>query len=466
MVPEATFGHGRALRIETEWRGENGPLAVTVALAGGEPWTCLDREIVDRRYDSADRERRLKERVRLGVQRVLEREFNLAASPWGILLGVRPMKVTHTLLDRGFSSDEVRDLLEGVYGVAPDKIGLMLEVAAKQRPLFHPEPNDPVSVYLGIPFCPTRCSYCSFASYPIDSHGHLMAGFLAALQAEIRAVGTLLRETGIQVESIYFGGGTPTTVQGAALAELLALVNAELRTEHTVEFTVEAGRPETLSPDTLRSLKAAGVNRISINPQSMHDETLQAIGRQHTVDQVRTAFWQARKEGIEGINMDIILGLPGEEPSHVEQTLEEIAALGPDNLTVHSLALKRASRLKRDTSYLQLAQAHGEAMAALASDYAQQMGMEPYYLYRQRYILGHLENVGYARPGFECIYNIQMMEERQTTIALGGGGITKLVNPDLTLIRVVNAKCPATYARQIETDLPAKIDQIRKHLLV
>lgn len=467
LIPNVKFGTGRTLRVQASWLDAGrGPLSVSVLLAGGESWDCLDSEIQNNRYQETDRSRRRKERVRLGVRRVLERTYRLSAGPWGILTGVRPTKLVHSLLDRGFPQAEVYNLLREVYGVFPEKIGLLQEVIMEQRRHFRPNPNNPVSIYLGIPFCPTRCSYCSFAAYPLESHGHLMADFLEALQLEIRAMGLLLRETGVQVESIYLGGGTPTTVQGPRLVDLLALIDEELKTDQTREYTVEAGRPETLDGETLAFLKKAGVNRISINPQSMHDQTLRAIGRRHSTEQIRTAFDQARRVGIPNINMDIILGLPGEKPLHVEQTLHEIAALGPDNLTVHSLALKRASRLKRDASYLQVAQQEGETMAAISRKHAFQWGMTPYYLYRQRYILGDLENVGYALPGRECLYNIQMMEERQTIIALGGGGITKLVRPDLTLTRLINAKCPATYAQRIHSDLGTRINQIRQHLLV
>ncbi|HHY15722.1 MAG TPA: coproporphyrinogen dehydrogenase HemZ [Firmicutes bacterium] len=464
LVPNVKFGTGRRLNARAIWRAQG--LAVFVSLAGGESWDCLDTEILDDGYGETDRRRRGKERVRLGVRRVIERTFGLSAGPWGILTGVRPTKLVHSLFDRGFSQAKVRHLLQEVYGVFPDKIALLEEVIIEQRRHFLPNPNNPVSIYVGIPFCPTRCTYCSFAAYPLASHGHLMSAFLQALRLEILAVGSLLRESGVQVESIYLGGGTPTTVQGGKLVELLALIDAELKTAHTREYTVEAGRPETLGGETLAVLKDAGVNRISINPQSMHDQTLHAIGRRHSVEQIRTAFGQARRVGIPIINMDIILGLPGEKPAHVEQTLQEIAALGPDNLTVHSLALKRASVLKREQAYLQVAQEQGEMMAALSRKYALAWAMKPYYLYRQRYILGDLENVGYARPEKECLYNIQMMEERQTIIALGGGGITKLVKPDQTLTRLINAKCPATYTQRIHGDLGSKINQIRQHLLV
>ncbi|NMA62387.1 MAG: coproporphyrinogen dehydrogenase HemZ [Firmicutes bacterium] len=464
LIPNAQFGTGRLLQAQAAWEGE-GTLTVQVDL-DGLSWNYRDLEILDPRYNEFDRERRIKERVRMGTQRVLEQTFNLAPSPWGILLGVRPTKLVHSLLDRGFSPEEVVTQLETVYGLSEEKIELILPVVIKQRKYFHSSPNQPVSIYVGIPFCPTRCSYCSFAAYPLGSHGHLLPGFLQGLKLEIAAMGRLLDELGVEVETIYLGGGTPTTVQGADLEELLNLIREYLVTPTTCEFTVEAGRPETLTRETMHILRNAKVDRISINPQTMHQATLDRIGRQHSVEQVYTAYDLAREVGIPIINMDIILGLPGEKWEHVEETLRQIAILQPDNLTVHSLAIKRASRLKQEAKEIQIAQEEGEAMANLAKKFASTWGMSPYYLYRQRYILGDLENIGYAKPSLESRYNIQMMEERQTIIALGGGGITKLVAPDLSLVRLANPKCPATYSQQIFGDLEAKIDQIRKHLLV
>lgn len=465
LVPHAQFGSGRVLQAQVTWENHQGSLCVQVDL-DDQSWSHRDVEILDPRYDKSDRERRVKERVRLGVQRVLEQTFDLAPSPWGILMGVRPTKLVHSLLDRSFSPQEVATLLSTVYGLSPEKIGLIIPVVEKQRPYFHPSPNQPISIYVGIPFCPTRCSYCSFAAYPLGSHGHLLKGFLQALKLEIQQVGTLLRDLDVEVEAIYLGGGTPTTVQGTDLEELLGLIREHLVTAQTTEFTVEAGRPETLSLETLGILKEARVDRVSINPQTMHQATLERIGRQHSVEQVYTACSLARQVGIPIINMDIILGLPGERLEHVEETLVQIASLEPDNLTVHSLALKRASRLKKEAQEVQIAQEEGQAMADLARQFAANWGMLPYYLYRQRYILGELENIGYAKPGFESRYNIQMMEERQTIIALGGGGITKLVAPDLSLVRLANPKCPATYSQQVKDGLETKINQIRKHLLV
>lgn len=467
LIPNSSFGSGRPLTVNFSWQGvgEKLTLETAVLLEGTHGWNFIDREIGDPRYGEPDQNRRVKERVRLGIQRVLEKAYELTPSPWGILTGVRPTKLVHSLMDRGFLQEQLTTVLQDVYALSPHKSGLLLDVATRQRGYFHPSPNQPVSIYVGIPFCPTRCSYCSFAAYPMGSHGHLLKGFLAALKEEIKAVGSMLRELSLEVETIYLGGGTPTTIQGADLRKLLALIGTELFTAETTEYTVEAGRPETLSLETLMILKDAGVERISINPQTMHDVTLQAIGRKHTVDDVSTAFALARQVGISTINMDIILGLPGEEVEHVAETLTKLGHLEPDNLTVHSLALKRASSLKKSLDQVSIAQEQGEAMVNLARDFSLSWGMTPYYLYRQRHILGDLENIGYAKPGTESIYNVQMMEERQSILALGGGGITKLVSPDLRLIRLANPKCPATYGNQLKDTLTAKINQIRQHLL-
>lgn len=445
------------MTVRTQVQGE---LIISVFLEGGQEWSASVKE-----GDAEDEERRVKELVRLGIHRVFQACYNLAPSPWGTLTGVRPTKIVHSLLDSGSSWHQIRKTLLVNYDLSPNKADLLVDVAKRQRAFFHSDPNNPIGIYIGIPFCPTRCSYCSFAAYPLTSHGHLLKGFLSALRSEIRAVGALLRELNRKVESIYLGGGTPTTITGSNLGELLSLIEKELFTADTKEYTVEAGRPETLSLETLGMLKNAGVQRISINPQTMHDQTLESVGRQHTTDDVRRAYSWARQVGIPIINMDIILGLPGEGLGHVEHTLREIGLLEPDNLTVHSLSVKRASRLKKALDEVYIAHAEGEAMVNLARDSALGWGMTPYYLYRQRHILGGLENIGYARPETASIYNVQMMEERQTIIALGGGGMTKLVSSDLSLVRHANPKCPATYSQHITDGLTEKMNQIRTHIL-
>lgn len=464
-LPNARFGQGRILEVRVS-NTPNAPIHCAVSLEDGPTWETEDIEILRWGYQPADRVQRMKERARLGVLQVISSAYDLPMSPWGILTGVRPTKLIHNLLDRGFSRDEVTRLLLNVYGVAPERVELIVNIAQWQRQFFHASPNQPVGVYIGIPFCPTRCSYCSFAAYPIETHGHLMPKFHAALCTEIEGIGRLLRRLGVEVESVYVGGGTPTIFQGDDLRAILALARKWFVSPRTVEFTVEAGRPETITRETSEIFAELGVNRVSVNPQTMHDETLRRVGRAHTAEDTRKAVELVRRAGIPVINMDIILGLPGEELHHVEATLEAIRELRPDNLTVHSLAMKRASQLRKNIHDSAIAQEQGQAMAQAAARAAQEWGLAPYYLYRQRYILSDLENIGYARPQTASVYNVQMMEERQTIIALGGGGITKLVSPDLKLVRLANPKCPATYAQQLPTRLPAKLWQIHQHFAV
>lgn len=441
-------------------------IETTVELEQHQPWHHFDAEINDPCYDQADRANRVKERIRLGVKTVLCQAYGIPFSPWGILVGVRPTKLVHRLIDRNFSREKIISILTDVYGVAGSRQELLLDVVDRQRSFFMPNVNNPVSVYVGIPFCPTRCGYCSFAAYPFETHSHLVKSFLKALHQEITALGELLREHNIKVQSVYLGGGTPTTITGSDLSKLLKLLNEYFDADRCQEYMVEAGRPETLTPETLEILKAHGVQRISINPQTMNDRTLQLIGREHTADQVREAFALAARYQFEHINADLILGLPGEGQADFCYSLEEIIKLGPDHITIHSLALKRASRFGQNLEQLELEQKLGEAMSNYARERLAGINMNPYYLYRQRYIFSDLENVGYAKAEAESIYNVQMMEERQTIIGLGGGAITKLVSPDLTVVRHANPKCPATYAQQLAEFIDPKKFQIKRHLSV
>ncbi len=431
-----------------------------------------DEGMTDGRYTADDRLRRRKELARLGVRRALTEALGLVPSPWGILVGVRPTKLVHRLLDKGFTPEEAVSDLEKHHGLAREKARLVTGVCLRQRK-FLPDARAArrqVSVYVGIPFCPTRCAYCSFAAYPLQEFGHLVTPYLEALLYEIREIGRWLMDSRLSVESLYIGGGTPTVLSGTDLARLLGAVDRHFKPEYVDrgfggEYTVEAGRPETLTEGKTRLLKEAGVNRVSINPQSMHDVTLQRIGRHHSVADIRRAFMLAREAGLAVINMDAIVGLPGESLADVEETFAEIRKLGPENLTVHSLALKRAANLKEELSREEIMQAKdAEAMVEAGRVAAEEMGMVPYYLYRQRHIFGNLENVGYARPGAESIYNIQMMEERQTIIALGAGGITKLVAPgDWGVERIANPKCPSMYTDGIAASTLEKVERLDHH---
>ncbi|MDH7478482.1 MAG: coproporphyrinogen dehydrogenase HemZ, partial [Syntrophomonadaceae bacterium] len=382
----------------------------------------------------------------------------------GVLSGVRPSKIVHRWLDQGMSRTQIEEGLQRDYRLSPDKARRLVEVASRQRPwlLSGEQAKRLVSVYIGIPFCPSRCLYCSFPSYPLPSAGSLMDDFLRALGYEVRTVGEALRRQLLAVQTIYVGGGTPTSLPVDRLARLLDQVNQHLRHSGTYELTVEGGRPETLSEPMLKALRAAGVTRLSINPQTLQDETLRTIGRHHTAGEVIRAFWRAREVGIPCLNMDLILGLPGETMAELEATLAEVARLEPDNLTVHPLAIKRASRLKAETSAWTLPHPRQVVeMFAGAEKCAQALGLYPYYLYRQKNTLGNLENTGYARPGYEGVYNIQIIEERQTIVGLGAGAGSKWVDADTgALSNSYHPKEPAAYVARVEELARRQVDKL------
>ncbi|NLY10587.1 MAG: coproporphyrinogen dehydrogenase HemZ [Firmicutes bacterium] len=462
LLPDAKFGKGRKISVEVKSKEQS--ICVTVELEGLEgKKSYVDTE----RFAEDEKRLRTRERIRAGVFAVISLAYNIPPSPWGTLVGVRPTKLVHALYDEGKSKEDIANFLSDIYQVSKEKIDLLFQVADKQREFFHPSPKGPISVYLGIPFCPTRCGYCSFAAYPLKSHGHLVADFFEALCCEIKEIGTLLKDLAVPVESIYLGGGTPTTIRGRNLEILLALVQ-EYFGESYKEFTVEAGRPETLTKNTVHILAQADVTRVSINPQTMRQKTLDRVGRSHTVGDVLVAFENCRSYGSFLINTDIILGLPGERVYDVEYTLTQLQPLKPDNLTVHSLAMKRAADWRQIFDELDLAQQEGAQMLALASQYASEWGMEPYYLYRQRYILSDLENIGFAPLGTESIYNIQMIEEKQSIIGLGGGAITKFIGGinGRRISRHANPKCPATYAKSIQEIIADKKSQLVKYFSV
>ncbi len=368
--------------------------------------------------------------------------------PWGVLTGIRPAKTAAELLSQGYSSQQVRRLFEEELLVTPPKTALMLQAAEKELTVVRNQHPNGCSLYVGIPFCPTRCAYCSFISktYRDDK---VLTAFLAQLQEEIRVTAETIRQNGWIIDSVYFGGGTPTTLNPQQLQLILQTLSDHMDLSAVKEFTVEAGRPDTITEEKLLLLKQYGVNRISINPQTLHNKTLQAIGRAHTVEQFFEAFQLARKIGFDAINTDLIAGLPGETAGDFENTLEQIIRLEPENITVHTLSLKRASRLSQEQADVSEEESVVSEMLSIASELLSGNGYEPYYLYRQKNILDNLENVGYSKPGYESIYNIYMMEETQTTVAVGGGGITKLVNRETGKIdRLPNPKLAEEYLLQ------------------
>ena len=369
--------------------------------------------------------------------------------PWGALTGVRPVKIPTKVLLRGGSVQEADRLLRDTYRVSPLRRRLALDCARESVAAQVSLLPRQVSLYVGIPFCPSRCIYCSFVSAAVGQALPLLPAFVEALKEELHAVGQVLRDSGRTVRTLYMGGGTPTTLDPAQLDQILTAMEKELPLEDCTEFTVEAGRPDTITPEKLSVLAAHRVDRVSVNPQSMSDAVLRQMGRPHTAEDIRRAYRQVRAAGSFAVNMDLIAGLPGDSPEGFADSLAQVLDLAPENVTVHTLALKKGSRLMEEGSALPSDQAV-ETMLNAAWDTLTGAGHTPYYLYRQKYMSGSFENVGWTRPGFSSLYNIAMMEELHTILALGGGGVTKLIWPETGRIeRLSNPKYPREYLRDI-----------------
>lgn len=400
-------------------------------------------------------EKEKKRLVKLTIFALLSRETGMYPR-WGLLTGVRPAKIVNTLLSEGKSDEECLRYLTEKYLVAQHKAELTLKVAKAERRLLAGNEKTDISLYIGIPFCPTRCLYCSFTAYPLKQYEKRVDEYLDAMFKEMEYLAEYAQN--FRLKNIYIGGGTPTSLTEEQLERLLQKVQELFAPTEDMEYTVEAGRPDTITKEKLRLMKVYGVNRISINPQTMNEETLKRIGRRHTVEDIRRVFWEAREVGHDNINMDLILGLPEETPEDVRQTMEEIMALEPDNVTVHTLAVKRASRLKEQFDLYTMTTAEVlEKMLEIAADYAERMGLEPYYMYRQKNMVGNFENVGYCKPGKEGVYNIQIMEEKQTILAAGAGASTKTVDPATDRIeRVFNVKSIEDYIGRIDEMIERK----------
>ena len=392
------------------------------------------------------------------------REETGISLPWGNLTGIRPTKIAMTMLESGKSGQEVAAFLRDERFVSDEKIELSIEIAKREREILsmlHYE--DGYSLYIGIPFCPTTCLYCSFTSYPISVWRERVTDYLTALEKEMDAVAQIYRDK--ILDTVYIGGGTPTSLSAEELDRLLTKIRDTFDLSTVQEFTVEAGRADSITEEKLRVLHRHGVTRISVNPQTMKQETLRLIGRQHTVEQVVDAFHMAREVGFDNINMDIILGLPGETKEDVEATIEAIQVLAPDSLTVHSLAVKRASKLNQWTHENGVtAYNNTEETMQIAEIGARNMGMVPYYLYRQKNMSGNFENVGYSMVDKYGIYNILIMEEKQTIVALGAGSITKKVSrktaedgsESVLIERCENVKEVAQYIERIDEMIERK----------
>ncbi len=383
--------------------------------------------------------------------------------PWGYLTGVRPSKIAYTLLEKGADREQILEEFTKEHLVSEKKAQLALQVAQTEKSILEKmDYKNGYSLYIGIPFCPTTCLYCSFTSYSLAAYQSKVQPYLEALLKEMKYVSEAMR--GRRLDTVYFGGGTPTTLSAGQLDMLLTELERQFDLSACRELTVEAGRPDSITYEKLCVLKAHHVDRISINPQTMNQQTLDLIGRRHTVEQIEEAFALAGKAGLDNINMDMILGLPGENKEMVQHTLEKIKALAPESLTVHSLAIKRAAALNiwRE-KYLDLQMDNSDEIVSMAADYAHQMGHQPYYMYRQKNMAGNFENVGYSKPGLECIYNILIMEEKQTIIAMGAGASTKIVFQNETeggqagrIERIENVKDVTNYIQRIDEMIERK----------
>jgi len=406
---------------------------------------------IDERRPATDNGVELRRTVRSGMYGALKKATGYAC-PWGELTGMKPTKLITELLEKKYTEPEIYRHMRSEYDVNDAKTRLCFEAARRGMKLT--DGGRAASLYIGVPFCATRCLYCSFTSYEITRFD--AGAYLGALSKEIMAVRPFFDKN--KIDAIYVGGGTPTALSENDFQTLLNLITENFDTAGAREFTVEAGRPDTLSREKLRAMKTCGVTRISVNPQTADDGTLNLIGRGHTASDVAESFELARAEGFTNINADLIMGLPGETERHARVTMEFVRRLAPEGVTVHTLAIKRASRFKEEFY------SHGlpdrdetERMLGVARERCGEMGLAPYYMYRQKNSTGNFENVGYCADGHECVYNVQIIAEKQTIVALGAGGVTKVYyRPENRIERVFNVKDPGIYISRIDEMIERK----------
>lgn len=386
--------------------------------------------------------------------------------PWGILIGIRPSKIIREMIDLGKTQEEILARIKEEYLTREDKIHLAYEVALKERDLLEKvEQSGSCDIYIGMPFCPSRCIYCSFASN-VAKGNRYKNQYLFLLKQEIKMIKDFITEEKLTINNVYFGGGTPTAVSNEEFYEVMSDIHKHfIKHQNILEFTVEAGRVDSLNEEKLRCMKEFEVSRISINPQTMNDKTLKIIGRSHDANEVKEIFYLARDLGFDNINMDLILGLPGENLPEVRHTLEEIKKLSPESITIHGLAIKRASILYEDLlqekKYPLPTQKEMNQMFEEAQRMARDLSMKPYYMYRQKNMVGNLENVGYAREGKENLYNVVMIEEVKTIIALGADGVTKKVTKG-AIERFPNFKGLNDYTERFDEMMTKKLEFLRK----
>ena len=455
--PDRPAGEGEDSLTLSLSLGGRWATARAVLTRDGRRWTAAARAPVP----APDAGRVERDRV---LQRVVKNAFYRAGvqalgrePPWGGLTGVRPVKLPTRALEQGATRRQADRLLRDLYRVSAPRRALALDCAqatlAAKRTL---APED-VSLYVGIPFCPTRCAYCSFVSAGVGRTFSLMEPYVDALCREIAAAGAAVRRGGRRIKSVYIGGGTPTTLSPALLDRLMGALEGAFDLSACAEYTVEAGRPDTITAEKLSVLRERGCTRVSVNPQSMDDRVLAAIGRAHSAADILQAWDLVRRAGFPYANMDLIAGLPADTPEGFRASLDQVLSLGPENVTVHTLALKKGSRLTLEKNGALPAPEQVSAMLDYAWGALRAAGYAPYYLYRQKYMSGGFENVGWCRPGAESLYNICMMEELHTILSLGSGGVTKVIDPRAgSLVRQANPKYPKEYIETLDPILQAK----------
>ena len=449
-----------------------GESAVRFSLSRGETWATLTARVGREGKTAAAFSRfpageldAAPEAVYHSVQHALKLAFYKAGvtvlgqePPWGALTGVRPVKLPTRAMKAGATPRRAKAELEREYHVSPVRAQLAVDCAKASIAVNDSLQEKEVSVYIGVPFCPTRCAYCSFVSADVGRTLKMVEPYVEAVLTEIDATAAALKEAGLTVRSLYMGGGTPTTLSAAQLDRVLTRCEEVLPLEGCTEYTVEAGRPDTITREKLEVLRAHGIGRISINPQTLEDHVLDAIGRKHSAGDIRAAYDLAREVGFDSINMDLIAGLPRDSFEGFRRSLEGVLAMDPENVTVHTLALKKGSTLMERRDIMP----SGEEVARMLEYSLEALrghGYEPYYLYRQKYMSGSLENVGWAKPGKESLYNIVMMEELHTVVSIGGGGVTKLVDAEAgKILRLPNPKFPHDYLATHDKVLGQKKD--------
>ena len=416
-------------------------------------------------FHHSDKEKDNFKQIRIAVSQVyltVLQEWTGMIQKWGILTGVRPTKLLHLYMEQNVPMDIAREQLKKTYLITDEKIDLMEKIVARQLqvvPDLYQLQNE-VSIYIGIPFCPTKCAYCTFPAYAINGRQGSVDSFLGGLHYEMKKIGEWLRKNNVKITTVYYGGGTPTSITAEEMDMLYEEMDRSFpHLENIREITVEAGRPDTITTEKLDVLKKWKIDRISINPQSYTQETLKAIGRHHTVEETIDKFHLARDKGMNNINMDLIIGLPGEGVSELAHSLSETAKLLPESLTVHTLSFKRASEMTKNKEKYKVADRFEvEKMMKTSEIWTKEHHYSPYYLYRQKNILGNLENVGYALQNQESIYNIMIMEERQTIIGLGCGAASKFIDSSGKITHFANPKDPKTYNESFEKYTAEKIN--------